>query len=282
MLFDPGESFDEEELQLAQVGVADPVGLMVAVQLLAAGGDQEAADRLMWFAVRRTAAVNLALDVAQRYTAGWFSAGHFDSRMRAVSPLAIDSDGGHGHGSGAPAGGAHGHDDDHDHGSESGHHGETGHGEAGHAHHEGCACLDHEPLTSAIYRWWRRLLSAARDEAGVTTFPATDEISLYERVLDRADERAGRRPSVPSTASPVTVPELPEPVTDDAPTATARLTLTPCASTVTVGEPINLFVRLEGVAEATAVVVQGTNAEPVTVTVKPRERDAFVDAQAGA
>jgi hypothetical protein len=269
---DTGESLDEDELRRAPIGVADPVALAVSAHILATRGDPEAADRLMWFAVRRTAAVNLALDVAERYAAGWFSARYFDSRMRAVSPLAIDTGAGHGHGTNG-----HSHDghDDND-GEPGGPHGETDDGgQSGHAHHPGCVCLDHEPLTSALYRRWHCILHAAREEAGVSTFPAFDEISLYERVLDRVDERAGRRPSVPSTASPISVSVLPPPVADSAAAPPPRLKLTARAPSVAVGEPIHVWVRLEGIDVETAVVVEGTNAEPVTVTVKPREWDAF-------
>ncbi len=270
------DSLDQDELRRAPLGVRDPVALAVAAHILATRGDPAAAERLMWFAVRRTAAVNLALDVADRYAAGWFSARYFDSRMRAISPLAIDGGAGHGGESNR-----HGHDDTHsrdglghDDGNdlEPGHDGETvDRHESEHAHHAGCRCLDHERLTSALYRRWRDILHAAGEEAGVTTFPASDESSLYERVLDRVDAPAGRRPHAPSAASPVTLTAPTPAPADDVAAPPPRLTLTACAPSVAIGEPMHLWVRLEGIDVATAVVIEGAKAEPVEVTVKPKE-----------
>ena len=93
------DSLDEDELQAAPIGIADPVALAVAAHMISDRGDQAAADRLIWFAVRRTAAVNLALSVAERSRAGWFSAKRLESRLRRISPLAIDNDSQHAHGS---------------------------------------------------------------------------------------------------------------------------------------------------------------------------------------
>jgi hypothetical protein len=94
------DDFDEDELERAPFGIADPVALAVAVHMVASHGDEASAERLLWYAVRRTAAVNLAFEVAERYSAGWFSASYFESRMRIASPLAVDAGAVAGHGSG--------------------------------------------------------------------------------------------------------------------------------------------------------------------------------------
>ncbi|MEO6712259.1 MAG: hypothetical protein ABIM89_02385, partial [Mycobacteriales bacterium] len=68
----------EEELDAAPVGIADPVALAVTTEALARMSGEDAAARLMSFAVRRTAAVNTVLDASDRYLAGWWSADRFD------------------------------------------------------------------------------------------------------------------------------------------------------------------------------------------------------------
>jgi Galactose oxidase-like, Early set domain len=261
--FTTSDTLDDDELDRAEIGITDPVALAVAVHLLASRGDEEAAKQLLWFAVRRTAAVNLALGVAQRYSVGWFSTRYFDTRMRTISPLATGDEAPHGHGSDG-----HG-DDDHHHDDEASSSG------VGHAHHEGCECLDHEPLTEALYRRWSHLVELVAEEAETTTFPAADERSLYERALDRADARAGHRPQEPSTASPIVAHLLRD---DDRDTAVAAgpLTLTPVSRLVVAGEPIHLWVRLEGIDSPTAVAVQAAGADPVTVTVRPGEWESLV------
>lgn len=264
--FTTSDTLDEDELDRAELGIADPVALAVAVHLVASHGDQAAADRLLWFAVRRTAAVNLALAVAQRYSAGWFSARYFDERMRTISPLTIGEGADHGHGSNG-----HGHDDGDDHRS-----GAEPNSGVGHAHHEGCECLDHERLTEALYRRWRRLVAEVAEEAATTTFPATDERSLYERALDRLDARAGHRPRTASMASAIVSAPLRAEHADEAGAVAPKLTLTPVAGSAVAGEPIHLWVRLEGIDADTPVVVEATGAEPVTVTVKKGEWDALV------
>lgn len=262
--FTTSNTFDDDELDRAEIGVADPVALAVAVHLLASHGDQAAAERLLWFAVRRTAAVNLALGAAQRYSAGWFSTRYFDTRIRTISPLTISGGAAHVHGSNDHAA------DDHQHDEAA-----TSSG-IGHAHHEGCDCLDHEPLTEALYRRWRHLADMVAEEAEVTTFPAADERSLYERALDRSDARAGHRPKVSSTASPIVTQPLRGEQPDSALAAGPNLTVTPVSSSVVVGEPIHLWVRLEGIESDTAVTLEATSADPVIVTVRPRECEALV------
>lgn len=264
------DSLDEDELQRAPVGIADPVALAVAVHMIADRGDHAAAERLMWFAVRRTAAANLALSVAERSRAGWFSAKHFESRLRSISPLAIDGGAPHTHGSVA-----HSHEDDHadevDHAA-----GTAATSEPGHEHHPGCSCIDHDPLAEALLRRWSGLVHAVGHEAEVETFPASDARSLYERVLDRVDARAGHLRTEPSTASPVSVAAPTAPDVGGVGAATPpTLTLTPVAESLAIGDPIHVWVRLEGIEADTAVVVEAANAEPITVTVRKNEWDAL-------
>jgi hypothetical protein len=235
--------------------------------MVASHGDEASAERLLWYAVRRTAAVNLAFEVAERYSAGWFSASYFESRMRIASPLAVDAGAVAGHGSG---GHTHNHHDTapnhHDTAPSLGH---------GHEHHEGCECLDHEPLTAALYRRWRWYVTTVESEAAVTTFPAADERSLYERVLDRLDARAGHRLRTPSTASPIVISPLHAEESDSAVVDAPKLTITPVTNTVVIGEPIHLWVRLDGIGADSAVTVEATNNEPITVTARKGEYDAL-------
>lgn len=271
--FTTSDTLDEDELDRAEIGIADPVALAVAVHLVGSRGDQAAADRLLWFAVRRTAAVNLALAVAQRYSAGWFSTRYFDERMRAISPLTVGGGPGHGHGASGHGHGSngHGHEDGDDHRS-----GAEPNSAVAHAHHQGCDCLDHERLTEALYRRWRCLVASVAEEAAATTFPATDERSLYERALDRLDARAGHRPpTARSSWAVVTGPPRAEHA-DELGAVAPTLTLTPVADSAVAREPIHLWVRLEGIDADTPVVVEATGNEPLTVTVKKGEWDALV------
>jgi hypothetical protein len=245
--FTTSDTLDDDELDRAEIGIADPVALAVAVHLLANHGDETAAERLLWFAVRRTAAVNLALGVAQRYSAGWFSTRYFDTRMRTISPLALGGDAAHDHGSNGHGADDHQHDE------------AVPSPGVGHAHHAGCECLDHEPLTEALYRRWRHLVEVVAEEAEATTFPAAEERSLYERALDRSDARAGHRPQMPSTASPIVTQPLRGEQPDGTVAPDPNLTLTPVSTSVVAGEPIHLWVRL---------VTLKTVRQPGTVEVK--------------
>lgn len=261
---------DDDELGRATVGIADPVALAVTVHFLIAGGHADEGRRLLSFAVRRTAALNVALIATDRYAAGWWSGRRFARLVRNVNPLEAGAD----H---HAAGGEHEvvegrtHRVEHAHADTSTRHAAPAGREGSRG--SGC-CVDHEPLTDALQRRWQQLVDVVRDEATTSMLPASGDVSLYERVLDRVDARAGRRPRARSVASSLTaVPAQREVPTSGVPEP--LLTLTPVTATVVVGEPVHVWVRLVGAASDTAVVVESSRGARVAVTVKPAEAEAL-------
>jgi hypothetical protein len=243
---------DADELMRASVGVADPVALAVSAELLSKAADDDTTKRLMSFAIRRTAALNLVLDATDLYLVGWWSVRRFERVLRDASPLAI---GGHA--------GAGQHGNGHNH-----------HDEQGGAVDDACPCIDHEPLTMALHRQWQGLRDAVHSEAAESMFPASGDASLYERALNRVDARAGRR-VVPSVASSVAITGGAHPEPQEAGEGSPRLGVTPIDATVPVGEPVHAWVRLEAIAKDTAVTVEWQYAAPVVVTVKRYEWEAL-------
>lgn len=270
--------FDEDELRRAPVGIADPVALAVTVHFLVAGGHPDEGRRLLWFAVRRTAALNLARNATDRHAAGWWSARRFERTLKNASPLDVGGEHAQSGGGDVDQGHRDGEVRGDTHHAGAGHSGaEPGHAAAGakHGQHGSGCCVDHEPLTDALHRRWQHLVDVVREEAATSMLPASGDASLYERVLDRVDARAGRRPPARSVASSVTPLPAPPQVPTPPDVPQPLLTLTPTTSTVVVGEPVHVWVRLVGATSDAAVVVESADGGRVTVTVKPTEGETL-------
>ena len=242
--------------------LVDPVALAVVAHVLATrGGEQgaELAHRLIAFAARRAAGLNLVVDSANRYLAGWWTARRFAARLRELSPFEV------GRHHLQDAGGGHANDHDHD-----------GNGGSARVHND-CACIDHQTLTLAYARAWRALLETARAEAKATEFPESPERSLYERVADRINVRARVLTAAKSTASPVSFDER-QREGEDGESQTTGLLIAPCSSAVAVNEALHVFVRITGEEhlDDTEVDVHASTGERIRVTVPGDVREALV------
>jgi hypothetical protein len=268
VLPEPRPHAEERAAAAATLDLVDPVALAVAAHVLAvraAEDGAELADRLITFAARRAAGLNLVLDTANRYLAGWWTARRFAARIQELSPFEVG--GHHVH----DGGGAH--PDGHNDGDQSDHDDDD---RPAHAHDEDCACIDHETLTAAYARAWRALVAAAAAEAEATEFPESPERSLYERVADRIDARARVLTGAKSSASPVAFDER-QPEEQDGDHQAAELFLEPCSTTVAVNEAVHVFVGITGEAplDDTEVDVRASTGERVRITIRGVARETL-------
>jgi Domain of unknown function (DUF1929) len=259
----------------ATLDLVDPVALAVAAHVLAVrGGEhgQTRAEQLIAFAARRAAGLNLVLEAANRYLAGWWTARRFGARLQELSPFEVGGHHAHNGGSGQA--------DNHQHGGTGDH---EDHDDPAHVHGADCACIDHQTLTVAYVRAWRALVETASAEAEATEFPESPERSLYERVADRIDAQARVLTAAKSSASPVAFDEHPA-EEEDGERAAAELFLAPCAATVTVNEALHVWVGITDDANVDDidVEVRASNGERVRITVPGRIREALASLPASS
>jgi hypothetical protein len=264
----PSRRSDPWVLRRAEVGIADPAALVVAAHALARGGGDgpEDAGRLVGFAARRVAALNLVADASRRYLAGWWTARRFAARVTDLSPLVIGAHG-HGHDNGDNDG--HGHDDGH------------GHGAAGEAagHDDACPCVDHEQMTSVLARHWHEWSEAAAAEVAETPSVTVPNQALYQRLASRMGLPV--RALVRTRVGEVEVGDVPsgdEPSRDGA-EAHLRVEIVPVSSTVVVGDAVHLWIHASPPPtrdHGLKVTVTASGAGDASVVANMREEDALV------
>jgi Domain of unknown function (DUF1929) len=235
----PRRHIEARAARAARLEVVDSVALAVAAHVLASRGARSAekADQLIAFAARRAAGLNLALEAANRFLAGWWSAGRLETQLHELNPFKV----------GGYRGNAASHDQ-HDqlHGGHENSHGDPDE-HCGSSHAHDCRCIDHEPLTAAFAREWRALAKMSAAEARATVFPASPERSLYERVADRIDAQPRALTSARSVASPVTFDDRKPPdVEEHEDAGRVDLLVVPCTSLATTNEPLHVWVSMNG------------------------------------
>jgi hypothetical protein len=227
---------DERALRRCAVGVSELTSVGVAAYAVGTRSDDDAvARRVVAFAARRIAGMNLALDAAKRARAGWWTRRHYATRFAALSPFAI---------------GEHGHGDGDSHTQDVGPH--THDEGQGHTHDEGaaCPCVDHERLTSAVARHLFAVVALAHEEGEQTDEQESIDGSLYERVCDTLDVAPAVLAPPTSTAAALPPPVLVafQPPPPAAPGSDDVLRVEPCSSQLAIGEPLAVWVSVRRAA----------------------------------